>query len=231
MKFPCFENHCKFSWGPLMQISVSWFITNFSDEPALYLDTMSCSGGLWGRLIRFGSKTDTGWKRRKGTGCWQEINEGGIWFWLPVVLGCLLRLYERFKRSHAGMLKHSADDKKAVCQLESRQVGLIRDKSGSLCLCSRQQIVSGKIKKKIWFTSTINGAGNNVRYLYHLLCASNKDNGIYSKMWLTWFCTRLFCCKICYERLTFESGKEIDQIRSILNINLMIIKFNLILSR
>lgn len=47
------------------------------------------------------------------------------------------------------MLKHSADDKKAVCQLESRQVGLIRDKSGSLCLCSRQQIVSGKIKKKI----------------------------------------------------------------------------------
>lgn len=29
----------------------------------------------------------------------------------------------------------------------------------------------------------------------------------------------------------FESGKEIDQIRSILNINLMIIKLNLILSR
>lgn len=47
------------------------------------------------------------------------------------------------------MLKHSADDKKAVCQLESRQVGLIRDKSGSLCLRSRQQIVSGKIKKNL----------------------------------------------------------------------------------
>lgn len=47
------------------------------------------------------------------------------------------------------MLKRSTYDKKSVCQLESRQVGLIWDKSGSLCLCGRRQIVSETIKKNL----------------------------------------------------------------------------------